>query len=576
LGCLVSLWPREWSEVPVETARVARSAFPKGSTAMRLRDELGTLFRDADFVGCYGRRGRPGYSPAALMLVLLLQFTENLTDAQAAEAVAERIGWKYALGLRLEDSGFDSSVLSEFRARLVEHELSLLAFDRILERCRELGLVKAGGKARTDSTHVISAVRDLNRSELTGECVRALCEVLAQVAPDFLPATVDLTAWARRYGPRVSSWSGPRTPAERKKLALQYGLDGRLLVEAVHGQRERPWLRELPQVAVLCTVLRQTFLIETRQDGREVMRRRTDSDGVPPGQYRLASPYDTDARWAAKGDLFWLGYKIHLTEACDDPLEAEAADRGGKQRGERPNLITNVLTTDATVPDSAVVEQVHDALEHRGLTPHEHYLDSGYPSAAGVLDAKAEHGITMITPLLADTSPQARAGQGYARDDFAFDYETRTTTCPQGRVSSTWTDCVQYGKAKIVATFRKETCGPCPARSLCTTSRRGARQLTVPPREVHELQLANRAAQNTKDWQRDYKRRAGVEGTMNQAANTAGLRKARYRGLKKIQLEHALAATAINLTRLDAYFTGHPLDHGHTSHLIRLEAAQVN
>lgn len=508
------------------------------------------------------------------MLVLLLQFTENLTDAQAAEATAERIGWKYALGLRLEDSGFDSSVLSEFRARLVEHELSLLAFDRILQRCRELGLVKAGGKARTDCTHVISAVRDLNRSELAGESVRALCEVLSAVAPDFLPATVDLAVWARRYGPRVSCWSGPRTRGEREELAVQYGLDGRLLIEAINRQRERPWLRELPQVAVLCTVLRQTFLIETRADGREVMRRRTDSDGVPPGQYRLASPYDTDARWAAKGELFWLGYKIHLTETCDDPPEAAAAaeDRGG----ERPNLITHVLTTDATVPDNAVVQRIHQALTERGLAPDEHYLDSGYPSAAGVLEAKAEHGITMITPLLADTSPQARAGNGYARSDFVFDYATRTTTCPSGQVSSTWTDCVQYGAAKIVATFRKDACGPCPVRSLRTTSRRGARQLTVPPREVHELQLANRTARNTKAWRRDYKRRAGVEGTMNQAANTAGLRKARYRGLKKVELEHALAATAINLTRLDAYFTGHSLDHGHTSRLIRLEASHVN
>ncbi|MBS2966692.1 transposase [Actinocrinis puniceicyclus] len=238
-----------------------------------------------------------------------------------------------------------------------------------------------------------------------------------------------------------------------------------------------------------------------------------------------------------------------------------------------------MLTTDATVPDSAVVAQVHDALAERALTPAEHYLDSGYPSAHSVLDARARHGITMLTPLLADTSPQARAGQGYARDDFAFDYGARTTTCPQGRISSTWTDCVQYGTPKIVATFPKDTCGPCPVRSLCTTSKRGSRQLTVPPREIHEIheiQLANRAAQTSKDRQRDYKRRAGVEGTMDQAANGVGLRKARYRRIKKVQLEHAFAAAAINLTRLDAYFTGHTLDRGHTSRLTRLEASQVN
>lgn len=558
----------------METARVARAALPKGSLAMRLRDELGALFRDAEFTGCYGKRGRPGYSPAALMLVLVLQFVEKLTDVQAADAVAERIGWKYALGLHLEDTGFDSSVLSEFRVRLVEHELSMLAFDRILDRCRELDLVKARGKQRTDSTHVISAVRDLNRSELAGESVRALCQVLAEVAPDFLPATVDLAAFARRYGPRVASWSGPRSAAEREKLTVQYAVDGRALIEGICRDRARPWLRELPQVAVLCAVLRQTFVIETRANGSEVMRRRTDKDGVPPGQYRLSSPYDTDARWAAKGEMFWLGYKIHLTEACDDPGEPEAgsAVRDGGQRRARPNLITNVLTTTAIVPDSAVLEQIHDTLAGRGLTPGEHYLDSGYPSAAGVLAAKAERGITMVTPLLADHSPQARAGEGYARDDFAFDYDARTATCPNGQVSSTWTDCVQKGTPKIVATFSARECGPCPVRHLCTTSKSGRRQLSVPPREVHELQLANRAAQTSKHWQRDYKRRAGIEGTMNQAAHAIGLRKARYRGLKKVELEHALAATAINLTRLDAYFTGHAPDRGHTSRLTKLEA----
>jgi transposase len=549
---------------------------------MRLRDEVGPLFRDADFAECYAVRGRPGYSPAVLMLVLVLQYVERLTDAQAAEAVAGRIDWKYAMGLRLEEAVFDSSVLSEFRTRLVEHGLAMLAFDRILDRAKELGLVKAGGKQRTDSTHVVSAVRDLNRSELVGESVRALCEVLAAVAPDFLPATVDLPRWAERYGRPVSSWSGPRTGAERERLAVQYGLDGRMLVEAIASQRERPWLRELPQVAVLCTVLRQTFLIETRADGSEVMRRRTDDDGVPPGQYRLASPYDTEARWAAKGEMFWLGYKVHLTETCDDPPEAEAeaeAEARGRvtaRRGERPNLITNVLTTEATVPDSRALKPIHESLAGRGLAPGEHYLDSGYPSAQAVAKARSDYGIDLVTPLLADCSPQARAGDGYAREDFTFDYDAQRATCPQGRTSSSWSECVQYGTPKIVAKFTKAVCGPCPVRTLCTSSVRTGRQLTVPPRGVYQIQQANRVAQRNKDWQHDYKRRAGIEGTMNQAANTVGLRKARLRGLKKIELEHAVAAAAINLTRLDAYLTGSPLNHGRPSRLVRLETAHFN
>jgi transposase len=149
----MSMRPVPWPEVPEQTRVIARAAFPNGSLPMRLRDELGPVFADNDFLGLFGTRGRPGISPAVLMLVTILQFVEHLTDRQAAAAVAGRIDWKYALGLELDDPGFDNSVLSEFRGRLVEHEVSRLCFDKVLDRCRELGLVRPGGKQRTDSTH---------------------------------------------------------------------------------------------------------------------------------------------------------------------------------------------------------------------------------------------------------------------------------------------------------------------------------------------------------------------------------------------------------------------------------------
>ena len=103
------------------------------------------------------------------MMASVLQFSENLTDRQAADAVRDRMTWKYALGLELEDPGFDASVLSEFRSRLVAGDLTCLALDALLERLAGLGLVKAGGRQRTDSTHVLGAIRALNRLELAGE-----------------------------------------------------------------------------------------------------------------------------------------------------------------------------------------------------------------------------------------------------------------------------------------------------------------------------------------------------------------------------------------------------------------------
>jgi Transposase DDE domain len=413
---------------------------------------------------------------------------------------------------------------------------------------------------------VVAAVRDLTHVELAGEAVRALAETLAAVAPDFLSATVDLNVWAKRYGPRAGDWNWPRAKAERDALAEQFGRDGRDLVTALFTQQHRPWLRELPQVALLCTVLRQNYLIETAGNGGEVMRRRTEKDGVPPAPLRLASPHDPDARWAAKGkDLFWLGYKLHLTETCEDPDEAGT-----------PNLITNVHTTPGTTPDNAATVPIHQALAERSLAPAEHYLDSGYPSMPTLAAARREHGITMITPLLGDSSRQAKTRNGYSRDDFVIDYEARTATCPQGQTSAHWNPRVHDGIEKIYIAFPQYACWTCDVQPECTSSKIRRRGITVYPREIHELQKATRAAQNSKHWRQLYQRRAGIEGTMNQAANTIGLRKARYRGHRKVELEHYLGATAINITRLDAYFTHRPLDHTHTSRLIRLHAATTN
>ena len=171
-----------------------------------------------------------------------------------------------------------------------------------------------------------------------------------------------------------------------------------------------------------------------------------------------------------------------------------------------PNLITHVATTDATVTDNQMTGAVHDDLagEEPGSRTARPRLR--LPSAAVVVSALTTWGIALIGPLLADTSAQAGAGHGYARADFAADYDTRTVTCPQGRTSASWTPCTQHGKDAIVATFSAGDCGPCPARSLCTTGKR--RQLTLMPRDLAEAQAAARSAETTTGFQADYARGA--------------------------------------------------------------------
>ena len=565
--------PKPWPEVPGGTARVARRASGKGNLAMRIRDVLGQVYVDEAFAEAFGARGKPGISPAQLMIATVLQFTENLTDRQAAEAVRDRITWKYALGLELEDAGFDFSVLSEFRDRLVREELTRLALDALLDRLAAQGLVKAGGRARTDSTHVLGAIRHLNRLELAGETLRAALEALAVAHPGWLTGVID-PAWQQVYGARIDNLHLPSSDTKRAELMIAYGRDGYHLLDQVYSASAPTWLRELEAVQVLRRVWIQQFYrdVDPATGGQEVRRReqeRDGGDGLPPGHQRIVSPYDLDARYSIKREHGWEGYKVHFTETCDTPTRHDTQDhRHDEQRGDPPNLITNVETTLATVPDVAMTETIHQHLAERGLLPEEHLADSGYPSADIIVRAARLHGLTLVTPMLLDHSAQARAGAGYDKAAFAFDFAARQATCPQQVASSSWTDADQRGTEAIVVSWAVSDCGPCPAKGLCTTGRR--RHITLRSRDLHEALAAARARQTTAEWKCRYAARAGVEGTMRQTSHVTGIRTARYRGLPKTTLEHVIAATAVNLIRLDAYWTGRPLDRTRSSHLARL------
>jgi transposase len=198
----MSLIPTDLQTIPAETRRVAQAAFPKGNLYLRLRDELGPLYEDATFADLFPQRGRPAESPGRLALITVFQFAEGLSDRAAAAAVQSRIDWKYALGLELTDAGFDASVLVEFRARLVASDQAQLLFELLLNRLRAAQLVKARGRQRTDSTHVLAAVQALHRLECVGETLRHALDTLARVAPDWLRAQAE-PDWFARYGPTV-------------------------------------------------------------------------------------------------------------------------------------------------------------------------------------------------------------------------------------------------------------------------------------------------------------------------------------------------------------------------------------
>jgi transposase len=255
--------------VPNETGRIARAAFPRGAVPMQLRDMLGTVYSDTDFADLFPTRGQPAEAPWRLALVTVLQYLEGLTDRQAADAVRGRLDWKYALSLEITDAGFDHTVLSEFRTRLVQGQAEQRLFDLLLEQARVHGWLKARGRQRTDSTHVLAAVRALGRLECVGETLRHALNVLADVAPDWLRAQALPQEWVERYGRRVEEYRLPKSQAERQQYANVVGADGWRLLDALEAPGTPAWLREVPAVQTLHRVWRQQYHPrETERDRR--------------------------------------------------------------------------------------------------------------------------------------------------------------------------------------------------------------------------------------------------------------------------------------------------------------------
>jgi transposase len=535
---IMSLHPEPIGEIPAETARVARAAFPKGTSVTRLRDEFSVIYQDEDFVGLYPGQGQPALAPWRLALVTVFQFLENLSDRQAADAVRARIDWKYALGLELTDPGFHFSVLTEFRARLVAGNAEHLLLDRMLERFKTRGLVKARGKQRTDSTHVLAAVHDLHLLELVGETLRATLDDLAAVVPDWLRAVAP-PAWFERYARRIEEYRLPRGREAREALALEIGADGFLLLTVLDVPATPAEARAVPMVRTLREVWRVHYA--RGDDGRLRWRK---VEELPPVAERMQSPHDPEAHFSMKRQLAWVGYKVHVTETCDD----DAA-----------HLITHVTTCPAMRPDMTSTAGIHEGLAAKGLLPAEHFVDSAYVDAGLLASSQRVHGVSLEGPVRGTSSRPARAGRGYDLPHFTIDWDHEQVTCPQGKTSVAWRrERIVGGETRVCAQFSRTDCKPCAARALCAPATAARRAVHFHLREEYEALNAARARMSDPAWQEHCHRRAGVEGTLSQGVRAFGMRRSRYIGLAKTGLQQACTAAAMNTLRAVCWLAGLP------------------
>ena len=559
----MSLRPHTLEPVPEETARVARAAFPKGNPYLLLRDTLGTIFQDDDFAACFPREGQPGLPPWRLALVTLMQFRENLADRQAAEAVRARIDWKYLLGLALTDPGCDFSGLSACRDRLLASSTEDLLLDKLLEHCRALGWLKTRGQQRTDSTHVLAAIRVLNRLELVAETLRAALNAVATVAPAWLQGFAPW-AWYERYGKRIEDTRLPQGQASRDAYAQMVGEDGFHFLDAMAAPDTPQEVRTLPILESLRRTWQRHYertVEEASAEGGSAkprVRFKANRE-LPPAAESIESPYDADARYRHKRDTSWTGSMVHVSETCEPPA---------------PHLLTHVHTTPATVHEAQCTTPIQQALLDKELPPREHFVDAAYSSAELLVQSHDEQGITLRGPTRPRQGWQQQVTGAYTLEQFTVDWEQQQVSCPQGKRSGSWQEHVTPdGHPSILVSFRRQDCHACPTRPLCTQSQQHMRRLRLPPREQYEALAAARTWYGSEEGIERYKQRAGVEGTLSQGVRAFGLRRTRYRGLPKTHMQHVAIAAAINIDRIVAWLDERPQATTRTSRFAALAPA---
>ena len=412
-----------------------------------MRDELGPL-HELDICRAFSHTGRPAEAPAQLALITVMQFAEGLSDAQAADAVRARIDWKYALALDLTDPGFDASVLSEFRQRLITGHAELLLFETMLPRFQEQGCSKRKG-ANTLTPPMLGGHPDAQSAGVhrrnAASCAQCAGHRGAELAP-----VLGTRGVVRSLPPAVCRLS----LAARKACPLHSCRANRDRRSPTTGSHLRPRDPDLAAGVPAIRTLRQVWLQQFYATAAEQPVRWRTAEDLPPAPLLISSPYDPEARYGKKRETEWTGYKVHVTETCDD---------------ETPNLITDVTTTPATTSDFAVLPTIQMHLATRQMTPGEQLVDAGYVTSDHLLTSRGDHGIDLIGPTASDQSWQGQTANGFAAAQFVIDWDAKRATCPQGQQSVVWMERPdRHGHATVRIAFSKPVCGACASRADCT------------------------------------------------------------------------------------------------------------
>lgn len=521
----MSLKPQPSRPMSEELARIGAALLPPDSPYRLVGDQLFALYHNADFADLYHAEGKPALPPVDLLFVLAFQTLEDVGDRQAAAAVRLRLDWKYALHLPLDYAGFDFSVLSDFRARLLAHDASARLFDTLLSQLRELGLLKRRGRQRTDSLAVLARIHLLTRIELVAETLRLAIRAVVQADPIWAHATIP-PAWQEWYGQRCVAER--LSEAERTRLQTETGRDGQWLLARLADPTTPAALTTLPEIATLRTVWTQQYEVREQQVVFQDLR------GYDR-MVQIQSPHDTEARWSKKGHQHWVGYKQQVTETDDADM---------------PHLITDSALTSSVAGDTTALAAIADRQAQRDVLPSERYVDQAYVSG-GTLQASAARGEDLIGPApTSDPSPQARMADGLTQDHFQIDLERLVATCPAGATATGR----EGPDGTIRFAFDADRCSGCALRPRCCTGQAG-RRLTSS--RGHAALVAARARQATEAFKTAYRaQRGGVEGCLSALVRGHAVRVNRYIGRAKNHVRALFVGAAAKGRRAARWVAG--------------------
>jgi len=510
-------------EVPADILALGHKLLREDNLYRQLGDRFAELTpQESEFAPMYEESGRGAISPLLLALVTVLQMLEKVPDRVTASWTATRLDWKYALHLPLDYPGFHFTDLYAFRQRLLVHGGERQVFEQMLAKLKGLGLLKRRGKMRTDSTHVLAVVARLGQLELVTESLRVAIAAVVAAEPEWASQALP-GSFQELYESRQGEYGLSDSQVQERLVAA--GRDGFWFVGQV--ERSAPAsLGQLAEVRVLATVLGQQY--PGGGEGGSVGKR-------PSGAEIIESPHEPQARRASKRGQAWTGYKVQVTESCDE----------GK-----PRLIVDLEPTSALANDSPQLAKIQERLGEGDLLPGEQLVDQGYMSGENIATSAAE-GIELVGIPLEDTQGPA----GFRQSDFQIDEEKRQATCPAGQTSTVWSgrQGSEGEPAAIQIRFEGKTCQACPHFGVCTTSKQG-RSLTLHP--YRQMLLAQREQAKSESYRKRLHLRAGSESAISELVRAHGLRRARYRGLAKLRLQAYFTAIAVNLKRVIRWWLG--------------------